>query len=208
MAETPDYRSIAREIRRRTLVCIGSIGQGHIGGSLSVAEILAVLYYGKMRVRPEEPSWPDRDILVLSKGHAGPALYSVLTMKGYFPEDWLKTLNKPETLLPSHCDMRRTPGVDMTTGSLGQGASAACGFALAQKMDGRDARTFAILGDGEMEEGEVWESFLFASQKKLSNLCVFVDFNNLQIDGTVDEICSLGDLCAKFRSFGFGAYEV
>lgn len=202
-----NYREIAREIRRRTLVCIGRVGIGHVGGSLSIAEILAVLYYGKMRVRPEEPDWAERDRLVLSKGHAGPALYSVLSMKGYFPEEWLLTLNQPETLLPSHCDMRRTPGVDMTTGSLGQGASAACGLALAQKMDGLSARTYVIFGDGELEEGEVWEAFLFAAHHDLCNLTAIVDFNNMQIDGTVDEICSLGDLSGKFRSFGFGAYE-
>jgi len=197
----------AREIRRLTLQCIGSIGIGHVGGSLSIAELLAVLYFDKMRVRPEDPQWKERDKLVLSKGHAGPALYSTLSMKGYFPEEMLFTLNKPGTSLPSHCDMRKTPGIDMTTGSLGQGASTAVGLALAQRLDGTDARTFVIFGDGEIQEGQVWEAMMFAAHRNLSNLTAIVDYNNMQIDGTTDEICSLRTLTDKFRSFGITPYE-
>lgn len=197
----------AREIRRLTLKCIGSIGIGHVGGSLSIAELLAVLYFDKMRIRPDEPDWKERDKLVLSKGHAGPALYSTLALCGYFSTELLYTLNKPGTSLPSHCDMRKTPGIDMTTGSLGQGASSAVGLALAQKLDGTDARTFVIFGDGEIQEGQVWEAMLFAAHRNLENLTAIIDYNNMQIDGTTDEICSLRILPEKFKAFGITPYE-
>ena len=200
-------RERAREIRSLTLRSIASIGTGHIGGSLSIAELLAVLYFDRMRIRPTQPDWDARDKHVLSKGHAGPALYSALALRGYFSEELLYTLNQPHTRLPSHGDMRRTPGIDMTTGSLGQGASTAAGLALAQKMDGIDAKTYVILGDGECQEGQVWEAMLFAAHHRLTNLVVFVDCNGMQIDGTTDAVCSLGGLTEKFRAFGLSARE-
>ncbi|MDR2167023.1 MAG: transketolase [Clostridiales bacterium] len=198
----------AARIRLETTKMIGIRGFGHLSGSLSVADVLAVLYGGFMRIRPEEPGWPGRDKLVLSKGHAGPALYSALAMRGFFPMDWLATLNQPGTRLPSHCDRLLTPGVDMTTGSLGQGASAAAGLALAQKMDNLDSRTFLILGDGECNEGQVWEAALFANQYKLSNLIAFVDYNKKQLDGTTAEVMDMGDISAKFASFGWHTQNI
>ena len=200
---------IANEIRKETIKSIASIGIGHLGGSLSIADLLAVLYFDQMKIDPKNPKMPDRDMLVCSKGHAGPAIYSALSMKGYFPKDLLYTLNKSNTDLPSHCDMRKTPGIDMTTGSLGQGISTACGIALANKMDGKDQLyTYCIMGDGESQEGQIWEAAMFASHRGLGNLIAFVDNNNLQIDGTVDQVCSLGDVAEKYRSFGWDAVRV
>ncbi len=200
---------LANEIRQETIKCIASVGIGHLGGSLSIADLLAVLYFDQMKIDPRDPKKADRDMLVCSKGHAGPAIYSALAMKGYFDKSLLYTLNQPNTDLPSHCDMRRTPGIDMTTGSLGQGISTACGIALANQMDGKDdLYTYAIMGDGESQEGQIWEAAMFASHRKLSNLIAFVDNNNLQIDGTVDQVCSLGDVTEKYRSFGWDAVRV
>ena len=200
---------LANEIRKETVKCIASVGIGHLGGSLSIADLLAVLYFDQMKIDPSNPRKTDRDILVCSKGHAGPAIYSSLAMKGYFDKSLLYTLNQPNTDLPSHCDMRKTPGVDMTTGSLGQGISAACGIALANQMDGKDdLYTYCIMGDGESQEGQIWEAAMFASHRKLSNLIAFVDNNNLQIDGTVDQVCSLGDVVEKYLSFGWDTVRV
>ena len=200
---------LANEIRKETVKCIASVGIGHLGGSLSIVDLLAVLYFDQMKLDPTNPKNPDRDMLVCSKGHAGPAIYSALAMKGYFDNSLLSTLNQPNTDLPSHCDMRKTPGIDMTTGSLGQGISAACGIALANQMDGKeDLYTYAIMGDGESQEGQIWEAAMFAAHRKLSNLIAFVDNNNLQIDGTVDQVCSLGDIAEKYRSFGWDAVRV
>ncbi|MCL2854667.1 MAG: transketolase [Defluviitaleaceae bacterium] len=193
----------AAKIRLETVKMIGKRGFGHVAGSLSVADALAVLYNDVMQVRPENPTWDGRDKLVMSKGHAGPALYSALALKGFFPMDWLNTLNQPNTKLPSHCDAKLTPGVDATTGSLGQGASVAVGIALARQMDGLDARTYLFLGDGECNEGQVWEAAMFANQHKLANLTAFVDYNKRQLDGTVAEVMDLGDIAAKFASFGW-----
>lgn len=193
----------AREIRKKTLYAIGKLGVGHIGGALSVADILALLYGHEMRYDPKNPALPDRDILVLSKGHAGPALYAALALKGFFPLEWLDTLNQGGTRLPSHCDRNLTPGIDMTTGSLGQGFSAACGIALGRKIDRSPVRVFAIIGDGESQEGQIWEAAMFAAQNKLSNLIAFTDYNKLQIDGRVDEVVDIADLEAKWQSFGW-----
>ena len=161
-----------------------------------------------MKVRPEDPKWPDRDYLVMSKGHAGPAVYATLALKGFFPYEELKTLNRGGTRLPSHCDRNKTPGVDMTTGSLGQGTSQAAGLALGNKLRGRDNRVFLIVGDGEMDEGQCWESFLFASAKKLGNLVVLIDWNKRQLDGYLDEVLPMGDFVAKMEAFGFDTVKV
>ncbi len=195
-------------IQMETVRTIASIGVGHVGGALSIADVLAVLYGNQMRYRPECPDWDGRDWLVVSKGHAGPAVYAALALKGFFPMELLQTLNRLGTRLPSHCDHRLTPGIDITTGSLGQGASAAAGAALALQMDGKENRVFLILGDGELDEGQVWEMALFAAHWKLSNLIAFVDNNHLQIDGTTEEVCALGDITEKFRSFGWYAQSV
>lgn len=205
---THDLKAKALEIRRLTVDCISNFGMGHIGGCLSIADVLAVLYFERMNVDPNNPKKPDRDRLVLSKAHAGPALYSVLAMKGFFPKDMLNTLNKPDTLLPSHCDMIRTPGVDMTAGSLGQGLSAAVGMALGVALAGYDSNVYAILGEGDCQEGSTWEAAMYAGNQKLSQLVVFVDLNGLQIDGTVDQVNSLGDLAAKWTAFGWRALTV
>lgn len=205
-AKTEEIREIeekARQIRYHTLECIGSFGMGHVGGSLSVADILAVLYFKEMNVNPNNPKWDKRDRLVLSKGHAGPALYAALALKGFFDIGLLCTLNKPGTSLPSHCDMNRTPGIDMTTGSLGQGLSAAVGMALAAKLDKNPCRIFAILGEGDIQEGQSWEAAMYAGNRRLDNIIAFTDRNGLQSDGRTDDINSLGDLKAKYESFGW-----
>ena len=203
-----ELERFSKQIQMKTIETIASLGVGHVGGALSISDVLAVLYGKQMRVRPEEPRWEDRDWLVVSKGHAGPAVYSALALKGFFPIEQLYTLNQPGTHLPSHCDRNLTTGIDITTGSLGQGASAAAGVALALKRDKRDSRVFLILGDGEIQEGQVWEMALFAAHWKLSNLSAFVDNNHLQIDGTTDEVCSLGDISAKFAAFDWYAQTV
>jgi len=195
----------ARQIRHYTLECIGSIGMGHIGGCLSIADVLSVLYFKEMRVDTANRKWDKRDRLVLSKGHAGPALYATLALKGFFPIEQLYTLNKPGTMLPSHCDMNRTAGIDMTTGSLGQGMSAAVGMALAAKMDGLESKIFVITGEGDNQEGQTWEAAMYAANRKLDNIVAFVDKNDLQIDGRVDDINGLGDLRAKYDAFGWYA---
>ncbi len=189
---------------------ISTVPAGHLGGSMSVADLLAVLYENHLRYDPENPSWEDRDWVVMSKGHCGPALYATLALKGFFPMEQLETLNKPHTDLPSHCDRNRTPGIDMTTGSLGQGASTAAGVAVGMKMDHKDNFVYLILGDGELNEGQVWEMALFAGTRHLDNLIAFVDYNKLQIDGRTDtdDECNLGDIKAKFADFGWYAQRV
>lgn len=181
---------------------------GHPGGSLSIADILSYLYNVEMNVDPKNPKDENRDRLVLSKGHAAPALYASLALKGYFPTEDMKTLRKPDSYLQGHPSMKCVPGVDMSTGSLGQGISAAVGMALAAKLDNKDYRTYAILGDGEIEEGQVWEAAMFASAKKLDNLVVIVDNNNLQIDGTIEEVNSPYPIPEKFTAFGFNTIEI
>lgn len=181
---------------------------GHPGGSLSIAELLAYLYNVEMRVDAGNPKWADRDRFVLSKGHGAPALYAALALKGFFPTEDIKTLRKPDSYLQGHPSMKTVPGVDMSTGSLGQGVSAAVGMALAAKLDNKDYRTYTILGDGEIEEGQVWEAAMFASAKGLDNLVVIVDNNNLQIDGTVEEVNSPYPIPEKFTAFGFNTIEI
>ena len=188
-----ELNALAVQIRMALLEAIHSLGSGHIGGALSIADVLAVLYGGEMRVDPRNPQWPERDKLVVSKGHAGPAVYGTLAVKGFFPYEELKTLNRPHTRLPRHCDLNKTPGVDMTTGSLGQGTSLACGMAMGDKLKGRDSRIFLIVGDGESDEGQVWEDFSFASAKKLDNLVVLLDWNKRQLDGWTDDVIPMGD---------------
>ena len=203
-----DMVEFSREIRRQTMRCLHSQGSGHVGGSLSIADVLAVLYTKHMDVDPKNPKRANRDCLVLSKGHAGPALYSTLALKGFFPLDWLETLNKLGTRLPSHANLNLTPGVDMTAGSLGQGISCACGLALAKKLSGDKHYVYVITGDGELQEGQNWEGAMFAAAKKLDNMIVFVDANKLQIDGTTQDVCNVEDIAQKFASFGFAATRV
>lgn len=206
--EVRNLQEFALQIRYATVECIKSRGFGHIGGSLSVADVLAVLYGKVMNVDPADPKKPDRDKLVCSKGHAGPAVYATLALKGYFPYEKLKTLNQPGTDLPSHCDKNKTPGIDMTTGSLGQGTSTAVGLALGDRLQGRDCRTFLIVGDGESDEGQVWEAAMFTAAKKLTNLTWIVDWNKKQLDGYVKDVLDSGDLRQKFEAFGFDAVLV
>lgn len=199
---------IAKEIRILTVKCIASLGSGHIGGSMSIVDVLTALYYKEMNVDPKNPLMEGRDRLVVSKGHAGPAVYATLAHKGYFPESELYTLNKYGTNLPSHCDMNKTPGVDMTTGSLGQGISCALGLALGSKIKNDNATIYAIIGDGESQEGQVWEAAFFAGHKKLDNLIVFLDYNKMQLDGTLEEVNDSGNMYDKFKSFGFDTYSI
>ena len=209
-AQIKEMKRFAGEIRMEVCKMIATVPAGHLGGSLSIAELLSVLYTNQMHYDPANPKLADRDWLVLSKGHCGPALYAALALKGFFPMEQLVTLNKPGTDLPSHADRNHTPGIDMTTGSLGQGASTAAGVAVGMKIDGVDRKTYLILGDGELDEGQVWEMALFANSKHLDNLIAFVDFNKLQIDGRTDndDVCNLGDIAAKFAAFGWFAQRV
>ena len=196
-------KRIAADVRLDILEEVHAASSGHPGGSLSIADILTYLYFEEMNVDPKNPKCADRDRLVLSKGHTAPALYAVLAEKGYFDKAELKGLRHVDSFLQGHPDMKGTPGVDMTTGSLGLGISAACGMALAAKLDGKDYRTYAILGDGETEEGQVWEASMFAAHYKLDNLCVVVDLNRLQIDGPIAEVMNPMPHDEKFKAFGF-----
>ncbi|NLT48660.1 MAG: transketolase [Clostridiales bacterium] len=208
-AEKKQYlEEMARDIRAQVITMIGEAGKGHVGGSLSIADVIAVLYFHQMRIDPNNPKMEGRDRLILSKGHAGPAVYAALAVKGYFPMEWLKTLNKPGTNLPSHCDMTKTPGIDMTAGSLGQGISCAVGVAKAAAIARGDEYIYAIVGDGESQEGSVWEASMSAAQFKLDNLIAFLDNNGMQIDGTVDEVVSLRSPAAKWEAFGFKVFRV
>ncbi len=198
----------AREIRVGILEAVTAAQSGHPGGSLSIADVMALLYYVEMKVDPASPKKADRDRFVLSKGHAAPALYATLASKGYFPKEELLGLRKVNRMLQGHPDMKYTPGVDMSTGSLGQGISAACGMALAGKIDNSAYRVFSILGDGELEEGQVWEAAMFAGFYKLSNLTAFVDFNGLQIDGDIKEVMSPLPIGEKFAAFNWNVLEV
>lgn len=199
---------VANEVRKGIVTGVHAAKAGHPGGSLSIADILTYLYFEDMNIDPADPRKADRDRLVLSKGHAAPALYSVLANRGYFPVEELKTLRHIGSRLQGHPNMNDTPGVDMSTGSLGQGISAAVGMALAAKHWHEDYRTYAILGDGEIEEGQVWEAVMFAGNKQLDNLCVVVDHNRLQIDGTNEEVNSPMPIADKFRAFKFNVIEL
>ena len=196
------------QIRLLTLKELEHRGFGHYGGSLSIVETLAVLYGEVLNVNPDNPNDPDRDYFILSKGHAGPALYATLALKGFIPEEMLYTLNDNGTSLPSHPDRTKTPGVDMTTGSLGQGISVATGVALSHKLSNKDNYTYCIVGDGELNEGECWEAFQFAAHHQLSNLVVFIDENKKQLDGYTKDIINPLDLEDKMKSFGFVTIKV
>ncbi|MCL2816982.1 MAG: transketolase [Clostridiales bacterium] len=203
MSKKEMLASKAKEIRRQVVAMLQKSASGHPGGSLSLAEILAVLYFDEMKTDPKNPHWAERDRLVLCKGHGAPALYAALALRGFFPVEELASLRKLGSILQGHPDMKKTPGVDMSTGSLGQGLSAACGMALAARLDERDYRVFAILGDGENEEGQVWEAAMFAAHYKLDNLIAFIDHNRLQIDGRIADVLSPEPLPDKWSSFGW-----
>lgn len=198
----------SKEVRKSIIKSITAANSGHPGGSLSIADLMTLLYYVEMNVDPKDPKNKNRDRFVLSKGHAAPALYAVLAEKGYFDKDELLGLRKVDRMLQGHPDMKHTPGVDMSTGSLGQGISAACGMALAGKIDKLDYRVFSVLGDGELEEGQVWEAFMFAAQYKLNNLTAFIDLNGLQIDGNIEEVMSPLPVKEKLEAFNWNVLEV
>lgn len=201
-------QNIAYETRKDILEEVYEAQSGHPGGALSCADILTVLYFNQMNVDPKRPDDMGRDRFVLSKGHCSPALYSILAKKGYFEKEYLKTFRKKDSFLQGHPDMKKVPGVDMTTGSLGQGLSAAVGMAIASKMNEAGCRIYCLVGDGEIEEGQIWEAAMSAYKNKLDNLCVIVDNNGLQIDGKIDEVSGLDNIEGKFRSFGFNVINV
>lgn len=208
MSETKRIKELASSVRRNIVECISSIGVGHIGGCLSIADLLAVLYGKYMNIDPNNPKMEGRDRLVCSKGHAGPAIYSILAEKGFFPKQELLTLNQGGTNLPSHCDMNKTPGIDMTAGSLGQGLSCAVGIALGSKIKKDGATIYAIIGDGESQEGQIWEAAMFAGNQDLDNLIVFTDYNKLQLDGTIEEINDVAPLADKWKAFKWEVYTI
>jgi len=206
--ELLSLKKIANQVRIGIVDGVYAAGCGHPGGSLSIADILTYLYFKEMKVNPENPKDPTRDRFVLSKGHTAPGLYATLALRGFFPVEELKTLRKYGARLQGHPDMKHIPGIDMSTGSLGLGISAACGMALAAKIDKKDYRTYAILGDGESEEGQVWEAAMFAAHYHLDNLCAIVDWNGLQIDGKVTEVMNPTPHDEKFRAFGWHVISV
>ena len=195
--------SVALNIRKNVVAAVHAAKSGHPGGSLGIAEILAYLYFEEMNVDPKNPKWEDRDRFVLSKGHTSPAYYAALAEKGFFDKELLLTFRKPDSILQGHPDMKHIPGVDMSTGSLGQGISTACGMALSAKVTNKAYRVYAVLGDGETEEGQVWEAAMMAAHYNLDNLCIFVDSNGLQIDGPVSEVMNPQPLDEKFAAFGW-----
>ena len=201
-------KDLAKEVRINIVESIGNLGVGHIGGCLSIVEVLVSLYYEHMNIDPKNPKMEGRDRLIVSKGHAGPAVYSILSQKGYFSKELLLSLNRGGTNLPSHCDMNRTVGIDMTTGSLGQGFSCAVGVSIGSKIRKDNATIYTIIGDGESQEGQIWEAAMYASQKKLNNLIAFTDYNKMQIDGMVEEINGLNPLDKKWEAFGWNVYSV
>ena len=203
-----ELKRIANDVRRGIVDAVYSAGCGHPGGSLSIADILTYLYFEEMNVDPKNPKMQDRDRFVLSKGHTAPALYSVLAQKGYFPKEDLTTLRQIDSYLQGHPDMKGTPGVDMTTGSLGLGISAACGMALSAKVYGAKNRVYTIVGDGESEEGQVWEAAMFAAHYKLDNLVCILDWNGLQIDGKITEVMNPTPHDEKFRAFGWHVISI
>ncbi len=202
-----ELKEIARNVRIGIIDAVYSASSGHPGGSLSSADILTYFYFEELNIDPKNPGAPDRDRFVLSKGHISPGLYSVLAHRGYFPVEDLKTFRKTTSHLQGHPDLKKTPGVDMTTGSLGQGVSAACGMALAAKLDKSSRRVWALMGDGESEEGQVWESAMFAAHYKLDNLCYILDWNGLQIDGPIKEVMNPTPYREKFEAFGWNVID-
>ena len=207
-AKIKELKKISLDIKLGAGEAVYSASSGHPGGSLSISDILAYLYFVEMNVDPKNPQWADRDRFVLSKGHCTPGLYAVLALKGYFPREDIKTFRQIDSYLQGHPEMKHTPGVDMTTGSLGLGISAACGMAKAAKYCGKDFRVYAMLGDGELGEGQCWEAALFAAHFELDNLCAFVDYNGLQIDGTTEEVMNTACIADKFRAFNWNVIEI
>ena len=203
-----DLKQKAKEIRKDIIEEVYSANSGHPGGSLSIADIMAVLYFNELNIDEKNPRWEERDRLVLSKGHCSPALYAALAERGFFEKEKLKTFRKIDSSLQGHPDLNKVPGVDMTSGSLGQGLSVANGMAIAGKIDKKSYRVYAIVGDGEIEEGQIWEAAMTANKYKLDNLCVIVDNNNLQIDGTIEEVMSSYPIDKKFESFGFNVINI
>ncbi len=203
-----DIFRLAADIRIQTLRCMGSAGGGHVGGAMSICDLLAVLYGDIMKYDPQNPRWEERDRLVISKGHSGPAQYAALALAGFFPLQQLDTLNKGGTNLPSHCDRVRTPGIDMSTGSLGQGVSVACGMAAALRKKKSNSRVYCILGDGELQEGQIWEAFQFLGHQQLTNITVYIDNNKRQLDGYLEEVCNPFDLQKKVESFGLSCIRI
>ena len=203
-----ELRVIAQKIRLGALECVYSANSGHPGGSLSISDILAYLYFDKMNIDPKNPKNANRDRFVLSKGHTAPALYTALALKGYFSADLLKTFRKEGSILQGHPDMKNVPGVDISTGSLGLGISAACGMALSAKVSDESYHVYTVLGDGEIEEGQVWEASMFAAHYKLDNLTAFIDFNGLQIDGKVTEVMNPTPIDEKFKAFGWNVVVI
>ena len=208
LKEVKELENMAKEVRKGIIEAVYHAQSGHPGGSLSVADILTVLYFNELNIDENNSKWEDRDRFVLSKGHCSPALYSCLANRGFFPVEDLKTFRNIDSYLQGHPDMKKIPGVDMTTGSLGQGLSAAVGMAIAGKMDNKSYRVYSVLGDGEIEEGQIWEAAMSANKYHLDNLCVIVDNNNLQIDGTIEEVISPYPIDEKFRSFGFEIIKI
>ena len=208
VTDIEELKQIANNVRKDIIEETYNAKSGHPGGSLSVADILTVLYFNQMNVNEKEPNAKTRDRLVLSKGHVAPALYAVLAEKGYFEKDELKKLRKIDGMLQGHPDMQKTPGIDMSTGSLGQGISAAVGMALAGKLDKKSYRVYALLGDGELEEGQVWEAAMSAAHYKLDNLTAFVDNNGLQIDGNIEDVMNPGPIDKKFEAFGWNVLKI
>ena len=206
--EIKSLRIFAADIRIQCMEQFRAIGVGHVGGSMSICDLMACLYGKLMRVDPANPRWEQRDRIIVSKGHSGPAMYATLALKGFFDKEELKTINRPGTRLPSHTDRNRTPGVDMTTGSLGQGFSSGLGIAMGCKLKNIDNYTYIILGDGELGEGQVWECAMFAPAKKLTRVIAFVDANGYQLDGMTDDVLALGDVRKKFEDFGWAAFDV
>ncbi|MDH7500957.1 MAG: transketolase [candidate division NC10 bacterium] len=198
----------ARQIRILVLKMLTRAGSGHTGGSLSAVEVITALYFQKMRIRPQDPTWEGRDRFVLSKGHACPALYAAMALAGYLPPEELMTLRQIDSRLQGHPDMRMLPGIDFSTGSLGQGLSVANGMALAARLDHKDLRVYVLMGDGEIQEGQIWEAAMAAAHYRIDNLCALLDFNKLQIDGQVREVMSIAPVAEKWRSFGWEVMEV
>ncbi len=205
---TKELKKIAKNVRINIIKAVHTAKSGHPGGSLSVTDILTVLYFDKMNINPQEPSLEDRDRLVLSKGHVAPALYAVLAERGYFPKEELLKLRKTGAMLQGHPDMKSTPGVDMSTGSLGQGLSAANGMALTAKLDKKDYKIYVILGDGEVQEGQIWEAAMSAAHYKLDNIIAILDYNGLQIDGSNDEVMGISPIDEKFAAFGWNVLKI
>ena len=208
ITDIDELKQMTTKVRKGIVDAVYSGKSGHPGGSLSIADVLTVLYFNQMNIDEKNPKWEDRDRLVLSKGHCSPALYSCLANRGFFDVEDLKSFRNINSYLQGHPDLNKVPGVDMTSGSLGQGLSVANGMAIAGKMDNKDYRVYCILGDGEIEEGEIWEAAMTSSKYKLDNLCVIVDNNNLQIDGTIEEVMSSYPIDEKFKSFGFQVINV